>query len=72
MKSQKLDNKIEKIPGEIKLWHACIKQHYYDLFIKSNSLRAKKLRKQARNFLLVPNHNLERICNMLNYEYFLF
>ncbi|MEQ9115479.1 MAG: hypothetical protein RLN62_01640 [Rickettsiales bacterium] len=69
MNKQKSTAQTGKLPGEIRIWHACIKQHYLDLFTSGTSLKSRRIRNQARSFLIIPNHNLERICNMLNYDY---
>lgn len=57
------------LPCEIRLWNACIKQHFLDLFVKSNNKKNRKLLRDAKEFLLCKNSSLEFICDLTNHNY---
>lgn len=59
----------ENLPWEVKLWNACIKQHFADLFLKNTNSKNRKYIKEAKEFLLYKNEQLEFICELIGYNY---
>ena len=56
------------IPGEAQMWHECILQHFRDLFIDSSISCKRKLKLDAKIFLLRKNDQFDFICNLLGYN----